>query len=402
MEPSIYRRPFVLPLTCLLALVFFLTAQVRGAVASEPASLSLKESSGSEFDSAFTFFPPICEVQEKMKKFLGVPYRRGGIGPRGMDCSGLTKKVFAEVFGVDLPHSSVAQSRIDGLEDVRPSKEELRTGDLLFFGPRKKWINHVGIYLANGEFLHASRSSGVTISKLSEAYWKNRLISSKRMKDIDLAAGDQEALLTARGPASAWLLDPLETREPSFELGYRGTVLPFANLNVDAFMWISSWEGGYDYGWARRTGRDPLEMDFDQTLESGNGIRLSTDLNPFQWLKITPWFTQLNDHPFAAGNDRPVRLLGLETLLVPRESKWHMAMSARAGNQEGLWGWPSDPASNAKSMDITLGLRYHFSDTLRMSLTGSRVYSELHDLQNSDWSWTPTSKTFAFRLDLRF
>jgi hypothetical protein len=109
----------------------------------------------------------------------------------------------------------------------------------------------------------------------------------------------------------------------------------------------------------------------------------------------------VSDRSVAEANS-PVRLLGIETLLAPPESRWHLAMSARAGNPDGSYGWSSTVPSGANAMDISLGVRYHFSETLRMSFTGSRAYSELQDLQSADWRWMQTSNNFAFRLDLRF
>jgi lipoprotein Spr len=123
-------------------------------------------------------------LKEHLKKLIGIPYRWGGSSSRGMDCSGLTKYVYAEVLGIDLPHNSAAQCNADVFEEIAPSTDELNVGDLLFFGPRKKNINHVGIYLSDGKFIHASRRLGVSISSLNRSYWKKRLITTKRLKDL--------------------------------------------------------------------------------------------------------------------------------------------------------------------------------------------------------------------------
>jgi len=100
----------------------------------------------------------------------------------GMDCSGYTKAIYRDVFGVDLPHRAASQYALPILEEI--SLKDLRTGDLVFFSPnrRNKRINHVGVYLSEELFVHASVNSGVKISSLSTPYWKSRFQVAKRMK----------------------------------------------------------------------------------------------------------------------------------------------------------------------------------------------------------------------------
>lgn len=112
-----------------------------------------------------------------LKQYLGIPYRRGGLTKKGMDCSGFVRTVYRRIFGVELPHNSRDQYRCTDLKKVATNR--LQTGDLLFFA-RKKKVNHVGIYLGNNRFIHASSSVGITISSLNEGYWKKRFIGSKR------------------------------------------------------------------------------------------------------------------------------------------------------------------------------------------------------------------------------
>jgi cell wall-associated NlpC family hydrolase len=85
------------------------------------------------------------------KTFLGVPYRWGGATMRGIDCSAFVKKVY-EIFGVALPRTAQEQSCVG-----RPiGKDELEEGDLVFFQTQRARRTHVGIYIGNGEFVHAS------------------------------------------------------------------------------------------------------------------------------------------------------------------------------------------------------------------------------------------------------
>ncbi|MDR3044477.1 MAG: C40 family peptidase [Desulfovibrio sp.] len=108
---------------------------------------------------------------------LGTRYRRGGSGETGFDCSGFTGWVYENV-GVDLPRTSQSQF----LEGRTIRREQLQTGDLVFFKRNKKRrIHHVGIYLEDGKFIHSSSSDGVVISKLDAKPWCNQWAGAKRM-----------------------------------------------------------------------------------------------------------------------------------------------------------------------------------------------------------------------------
>lgn len=112
-------------------------------------------------------------------RWLGVPYRTGGISFQGVDCSGLTANIYQKVYRKKLERSSDDQRK----KDCRKvKKEKLREGDLVFFhnGRRKKKATHVGIYLKNRKFLHASTRQGVMISSLDEEYWDKHWLGGGR------------------------------------------------------------------------------------------------------------------------------------------------------------------------------------------------------------------------------
>ena len=102
-------------------------------------------------------------------RWIGTPYRSGGQSRKGTDCSGFVRQVYKKVYGIDLPRNTDQQ--MDATSRVRRGK--LREGDLVFFhGSRKRRrANHVGIYLKEGKFVHASTSRGVMVSRLDEDYW---------------------------------------------------------------------------------------------------------------------------------------------------------------------------------------------------------------------------------------
>jgi cell wall-associated NlpC family hydrolase len=101
-------------------------------------------------------------------KWIGTNYRLGGCDISGIDCSGFAQKLYSDVYGVDLVRTAVDQ--FSSCKRIKHSRDAAE-GDLVFFHIRGRRISHVGIYLANDYFVHASTSGGVMISNLNEDYW---------------------------------------------------------------------------------------------------------------------------------------------------------------------------------------------------------------------------------------
>lgn len=109
-------------------------------------------------------------------EWQGTRYRRGGMSKQGVDCSGYVHLTFKERLGLDVPRSSIALVQTgDPVE-----KSALQTGDLVFF--RTGRTRHVGIYLDNGQFMHASTRKGVMISSLDKGYWASRWWTARRLE----------------------------------------------------------------------------------------------------------------------------------------------------------------------------------------------------------------------------
>ena len=122
--------------------------------------------------------PVALQMVDFAKKYVGTPYRVGGATPKGFDCSGLTSFVYNN-FGYNLPHSSSAQTGYG----VKVSKDNLQPGDLLFFSYYgSKDIDHVGIYIGGGQFIHSTKPGyTVKISSLETYYYEANYITARRI-----------------------------------------------------------------------------------------------------------------------------------------------------------------------------------------------------------------------------
>lgn len=122
-------------------------------------------------------------VVKVAKGFLGAPYRLGGSSVQGLDCSGFVRKIY-EFFDVNLPRTAREQARVG----MKVAKGELTEGDLVFFNTRRASVGHVGIYIGNNQFVHASsgkRDRHVRIDSLDKPYYNQRFIKAVRLKALE-------------------------------------------------------------------------------------------------------------------------------------------------------------------------------------------------------------------------
>ncbi len=119
---------------------------------------------------------------EKLYQFIndwyGVKYKYGGKDKGGIDCSGLTAALYQSVY-----KKTISSNTKDLVNEVKKIKEsDLKEGDLVFFKTNGKSISHVGVYLQNHKFVHASTKKGVMVSDMNEPYFKQTYVSSGRVK----------------------------------------------------------------------------------------------------------------------------------------------------------------------------------------------------------------------------
>jgi len=108
---------------------------------------------------------------------MDTPYAYNGSDSTGMDCSGFTSRIYTEIGARTLPHSCKAQ-----FDAGRPvERKELQFGDLVFFNTGGDSPSHVGIYVGDGLFAHASVSNGVTVSLLGDRYYDDRYAGARRI-----------------------------------------------------------------------------------------------------------------------------------------------------------------------------------------------------------------------------
>ena len=118
-------------------------------------------------------------LRAEYRRWKGTRHLLGGANGRGVDCSGFVRAVYSNLFNLHLPRTTKAQVR----QGRSIPFEDLQPGDLVFFKP-PTYPRHVGIFLSQSEFVHASKKKGVTISKIDDTYWSKYYWTARRILPV--------------------------------------------------------------------------------------------------------------------------------------------------------------------------------------------------------------------------
>jgi cell wall-associated NlpC family hydrolase len=125
-------------------------------------------------------YPDSKEIEKRIRdeylRWQGTRHRLGGTSPGGIDCSGFVKEVYQNIFNIELPRTTKEQVT----KGTPVKKNQLQAGDLVFFNP-PTYPRHVGIFLSENEFVHASKREGVIISQIDKYYWGKYYWTARRI-----------------------------------------------------------------------------------------------------------------------------------------------------------------------------------------------------------------------------
>lgn len=165
-----------LPIRCPSALVIGTLVVVLSGCASSRPSTSPTNATSSQSSVSEEAAETAQQLRTTTKRWEGTPYTLGGTSLRGIDCSAFVQVLYRDVLGVPLARTTREQA--DAGRAV--PADEAQPGDLVFFRPERKQ-RHVGVYLGDGEFAHASTSQGVTVSPLDASYWQDAYWMTRRI-----------------------------------------------------------------------------------------------------------------------------------------------------------------------------------------------------------------------------
>ena len=380
----------ILSLSCGFLLIILFAHSALGK--EDPRKPAHKRSSDPDTPSDFEkrFF-------EETTKYLGCNYQRGGSSSEGFDCSGFVKKIYQKILDVVLPHKASEQYSSPDLEKI--DTPSLRTGDLVFFstgGRKKRSITHVGIYLSDGNFIHAASRNGVIISSLDSPYYKTRYAGARRM--VGLRGVPQEA-----GPESLSALSFASSEQSAFSFLFaQADLSPFAFSGMDSRGINGS--GGFYRGLALEYAADLMETFTlrttafrDQILSNemdpssshygdaevhrvydlprsrySEGIRIASEFRPSEWLSVTPAVVYLARAQGWETTDIPQMSLGLDVSLFSSGEGWSLTTGIQYPLKDRSL-LTLKPPSDDDGFDLSLKYRQWLTRDMQLSITGENL-----------------------------
>jgi hypothetical protein len=349
------------------------------------------------------------QFEQKVKQYLGIPYLRAGTSRRGMDCSSFVRVIYNEYFGIDLPYTAGAQ--FDSSRFAKINLQGIQPGDLIFFANnKKKRVDHVGMYVSEGRFIHATSSVGITMSSLKDRYWKKRLVGSKRHTaltnyrpdfnqfrfasslaiplfkngEILVHAGNDFRFTTSRLQGELYPFEDVyfQNNEPHipslpfYAIGYGHNLFDGLDMRLTAI------HERFDLPDSAFSDDSKSRGLLIQDTAERSGVRLTGDFSSSDWLRITPAVTYF-DYSREDENllNVPEWSLGINTLVSPAHRQWALSMlleysqgdefdDARSSNNRSA-------NSRFSSVDMEVKLWFNLRDNLEFSITGQ------HDIQST-------------------
>ncbi|MDD5476424.1 MAG: C40 family peptidase [Syntrophales bacterium] len=417
----IHRKTLVRLSSLIIILCFFLNLNPGFLLHSAFALEKKPQKHKSKRPSAkrVTSLPPPVVVEEEsflelVKEYIGTPYRFGGASEKGMDCSGFVRHIYSKTSSLELPHSSSKQYSLPIMKKV--PKDDLKMGDLIFFSRKGKRINHVGIYLDDGNFIHAARRSGVTVSSLDDEYWKVRMVSAKRPAGLwkyegadqargssrvktalnDLPGVSNGADRDGRGffslseglrPSSWWENSSVSrlAEGPTHTFGFQ----------VSRSFGDASWSIGLlqesHFRYTSETRDDFLTPRPEQSFSERRytlgrnlqGVKMASAIQPFDWLQITPSFSYVGYETDVERSPSWGPGLGLAVRIKPLPARWSFSADVQYWDESDALGSAFESTDSWKNRNVSLMLGYDLTNDLRLSIVGQHGVGSLFSVKES-------------------
>lgn len=402
---SINRFPFrvLFRITLILLCFSFNTYAIETAAQPPDDKLTLQNSLTDE------------ELQEAMKTYLGIRYIYGGSTKKGFDCSGFVKKIYDKYFSVDLPHQSSLQSASPELTTV--PLDNLRTGDLIFFSANKnnKAVNHVGIYLSDGEFIHSARTKGVIISSLNTTYWRSKVVWAKRISSRDDEEKTENFFLDM---GFDFAMDNYNLSSPG-KTGFKSFTAVMYDDYAD-YTDIRNFSNSIEFGYSESTGsgltsslsifRRSFSLSEKNTgfsiaadnysLEEmkpvyAQGVRLSGRFNILDNLSFIPSVSYLDYSQDADNNNLPRLALDIRYGLFSSAERWSLTGGIHMPIQRYEYQVSKE---NPGYNNIGLSLTYErqFSDNMFFSFSGNNFIDIIHGFNEYPSRLNSKNQNFSF------
>ncbi|CAL1329098.1 bifunctional murein DD-endopeptidase/murein LD-carboxypeptidase [Candidatus Providencia siddallii] len=137
---------------------------------------SITQISQDDFEQLIQLINAKSKIMKQYNNWKNVIYKLGGTTKKGIDCSSFVQQTFFEQFGIQLPRTT-SEQEFSGKSVKRKS---LKIGDIVLFKINNT-LKHVGIYIGDEKFIHASTSNGVIISKITNSYWNKKYYTGRRI-----------------------------------------------------------------------------------------------------------------------------------------------------------------------------------------------------------------------------